>query len=277
MRTGYEDYPLDALPSKGRFYSEGTKIQIRPASTKEIENYSTMNEDVFLDSENQINEIIGSCSSITAGMKKMSYKDLLEGDKLQLLLAIRDRTFQKGENEIPVDLPCPSCKHDNRRNLNNTILDATEEEDEELEKYYSEEQRCYVIKTKSYGEVILHPPRVGVTKAVVDWGVKQQQDKKEFDRGLVTLIPYLIKDYRKLESKDGLNERMFSNIDADIKTWDKTKYAIVYRMAEKIKVGADPKFKISCDNCGEVIEQPFRFPTGKKSLFIISDISGELL
>ena len=50
---------------------------------------------------------------------------------------------------------------------------------------------------------------------------------------------------------------------------------VVYRIAEKLKIGVKSELKV--DRQGEEVLVPLNFPGGIKSLFIISDLSSELL
>jgi hypothetical protein len=44
-----------------------------------------------------------------------------------------------------------------------------------------------------------------------------------------------------------------------------------------IRVGVDEKVHGTCTSCGAEIHAPISFPRGIKSLFVVSDIAGELL
>ena len=56
-----------------------------------------------------------------------------------------------------------------------------------------------------------------------------------------------------------------------------SKYSVIFRLAEKMKVGVKPELKHICPGCGTEVSAPLEFPDGIKSLFVIPDISGELL
>ena len=50
---------------------------------------------------------------------------------------------------------------------------------------------------------------------------------------------------------------------------------VIYRLAEKMKIGVETTLEQEYD--GEIATAPLDFPGGIKSLFIISDLAGELL
>ena len=50
---------------------------------------------------------------------------------------------------------------------------------------------------------------------------------------------------------------------------------LVYRLAEQMKVGLQPEMKVMLGDTEEII--PINFRGGIKTLFIVQDLSGELL
>jgi hypothetical protein len=57
--------------------------------------------------------------------------------------------------------------------------------------------------------------------------------------------------------------------------WDPKKYMLIYRLAEQMKVGLQPEMKVMLGDSEEVI--PINVRGGIKTLFIVQDLSGELL
>ena len=50
---------------------------------------------------------------------------------------------------------------------------------------------------------------------------------------------------------------------------------VIYRLAERMKIGVQTELQTTHE--GEEVKAPLDFPGGIKSLFIISDLAGELL
>ena len=97
---GWHVLDLMDLPSQGKFYPEDCVIKIRSAKAAEIRHFSTMDENNYIDMEEKLNAIVESCAQMTAGKSRMSYKDILEEDRIVLLLSIRDLTFPEPENKL---------------------------------------------------------------------------------------------------------------------------------------------------------------------------------
>ena len=93
--AGYVKLKLQNLPSQGRFYRDDFEIHIRPASVREIRDFSTMDEESVKDVDDKLNNIIVSCTKIMYGNQRGSYKDILEEDRIYVLLEIKQLTFKE--------------------------------------------------------------------------------------------------------------------------------------------------------------------------------------
>ena len=256
------------LPSKGKFYPNGCVIKIRSARAAEIRHFSTMDEENYIDMEEKLNHIVEMCTQITLNDKRLSYKDLLEEDRIVILLAIRDLTFPEPENKLILKGKTESTKKTVDIELSSRYLVATEVPNE-IEAYYSSKDRTYVIKTRSAGEVRMRPPSIGVMQEITKYLKDRQEKEVEFDKAFIQVLPYITPDWRQL------NLPKIFNLEVDYKAWDQKKFMVIYRLAEKMKIGVETTLEMEFD--GEIAKAPLDFPGGIKSLFIISDLAGELL
>lgn len=272
-KTGYDNLIIDNLPSKGRFYPYGTKISIRAARVEEIKDFSTLDENsptYGFDVDDKLNNILVSCCKVEFSGKMGSYKDILEEDRVFIILSIRELTFVKGENKLTNNAVCRQCSHDNVHELRTNNLQYYDV-DQELEKYYSEVERCYVIPTKSVGIIKLNPARIGVMNVITTF-IKDKEEKKEkWDKSFLPLLPYYIFDWR------GFDNKSIFNAHVDFQGWSATKFSLIHRLCERIKIGVKTELEHKCEKCGAGVTIPITFRNGIKSLFVISDISEELL
>ena len=265
---GWHVLDLNELPSKGKFYPADTVLKIRSAKEAEIRHFSTMDDNNYIDMEEKLNHIVASCSQMTGNGKKLSYKDILEEDRIILLLSIRDLTFPEPENKLILKGKTEKTKKSVEIELTTRNLVPTEIE-AEIEKYYDAKARTYVIQTKSAGEVHMKPPTIGVMEEVTSYLRDRQEKEIEIDKAFIQILPYTVSDWRQLSLT-----KIFS-LEVDYKAWDDRKYMLMYRLAEKMRIGVQTELETTVD--GEVAKAPLDFPGGIKSLFIISDLSGELL
>ena len=264
---GYVPLDMGVLFSGGKFYPQDAVISIRSAKVAEIRHFSTMNEQNILDIEEKLNGIVKSCMRFESKSKKLSYKDLMEEDRVAVLLAIRDLTFPEPENKLNV--PAENSYGEKRDVEIATKNFTVNEIPEEIEKYYDAVARCYRVQTRSSGEILMRPPSIGVMEEVTKYIREQQEGKKRWDQAFVQVLPYIQLDWR------GFNIKEIFNQEVAFQGWDEKKYMVIYRLAEKMKIGAEPEMEVEIE--GETVTVPLEFPGGIKSLFIISDLAGELL
>tara|TARA_B110000305_G_scaffold217523_1_gene256909 strand:+ start:507 stop:1505 length:999 start_codon:yes stop_codon:yes gene_type:complete len=273
--VGYTPLNLNEFPSKGKFYRDDFEIHIRSAKVAEVRAFSTVDENNLKEVDDGLNNLVLSCTRIMYGSQRGSYKDILEEDRIYLILAIRELTFKTGEQTLMMPVGKKSCKTSECKsqesielrteNLQfNNVIDT-------IEKYYDPADKCYTITTKSYGEIKMAPPTIGVMRAITDYIRDREEKNQSWDKSTLAILPYLQREWRGWTEKD-----IFAKITS-FQGWDATKYTIVYRLAEDMKVGVKPEMVFPCKSCGEEVTVPLTFPGGIKALFIISDISSELL
>jgi hypothetical protein len=277
LDLGWKNLPVTMLPSRGLFYPEGTKIAIRPADVKEIRQFSTIDEDDMLDIDEKLNLIIDACCRMNFSSEGVvSYKDLKQEDRFFIIMTIRDLTFVKGENRIIIS-PDNNCNTDGCKGvdaielrtgvLSNYILD------EKLMKFYSMHERKFVFPIKRTGTVIkMGVPSIGVTKQISDFVKRSVRKGIDVDESFIKIAPFYFDEWRDIDDIK-IRKAML-----DSESWSKEEFSAYFQLSEKIKIGTKLNVTVVCDKCGEgEVTAPIYFPGGFRSLFLISDIFGELL
>ena len=268
-KMGYIPLIVTNLPSEGKFYRNDLQISIRAARVAEIRDFSTMDENNLFDVDEKLNNILATCVRVEFGGRRGSYKDLLEEDRLFIILSVRELSFKSGENKLVMKANCRHCSHENEYELKTTTLqyhDASE-----LNKYYDDEMKAFVFSTKSDGTVIMCPPTIGVMRIITDF-IKHKEEKKEkWDKSFLQILPYLHREWR------GFDDKAIFQMNVEFNGWSEKKFSIVYRLAEKMRIGVKQELNMICSNCDGEVAVPVNFPGGVKSLFVVSDIFTELL
>ena len=273
----YHNIPLNCLPSLGRFYPDDTRISIRAARVDEIREFSAIDENDIKDVTDKLTYMVSQCVKIYYGNVPGSYRDLLSADRIVLILKIREITFLDGMSSIKLPVPANACETIGCKTQDSIIFNSTKlnftTPSPELEKYYDSVNKCYNVRTKSFGTITLFPPSIGVTSIITNWIVDQANEEKKFDAALTEIMQYLVGNWRRL------NNNSIFNILGELSTWPTEKFALVYRLIEKINIGIEFELKDRCETCGGEITVPITFPDGYKSLFVptVSDFRDELL
>jgi len=272
---GFTRLDLSTFPSRGKFYRDDFEIHIRPGKVAEIRAFSTIDENNLKEVDEGLNNIILSCCKVQYGTQRGSYKDVLEEDRIYLILSIRELTFKNGEQTLMMPVGKKSCKTSNCKSQDAMELRTSNLQFnsvvEKFEKYYDAGDRCYSIATKNYGVIQMAPPTIGIMRAITDYIRDREENNKNWDKSTLAILPYLQREWRGWTEKD-----IFAKITS-FQGWDSTKYTIVYRLAEDMKIGVKPEMVFPCKSCSEEVTVPLTFPGGIKALFLIPDISTELL
>ena len=273
--TGYVKLDLINFPSAGQFYREDFEIHIRAARVGEIREFSTLDEENILDVDEKLNSLLVNCTKIMYGNQRGSYRDVLEEDRIYLILSIRELTFKEGENKLMMPVGKKNCKTGTCKSQDSVELRTGNlqfnDKDDLLEKYYDHQNKCFTVTTKNHGSLTIAPPTIGVMRAVTDWIRKREEENLPWDKSSLAILPYIQREWR------GFNDKEIFSAITNFQGWDSSKYSIIYRLVEKAKIGVKPEFEFPCDSCGEEVAVPLTFPGGIKALFIIQDISSELL
>jgi hypothetical protein len=277
IEIGWKNLPVSILPSRGLFYPDGTQIAIRPAEVKEIRHFSTIDESDMLDVDAKLNMVLNSCCVMKfPGEGVVSYRDLKQEDRFFIIMAIRDLSFVKGENRI-VLTPDLTCKKDNCAfkhgiELRTGVL-TNYQINQKLMKYYSKTDRKFIFPVSKIGKSLsMTVPSIGVIDAISNYIKNSVRTGKDIDESFIKIAPFLFDDWR------GLDDKKIQKASLDSEDWSNAEFSIYFQLAEDIKIGTKLEVSLPCQTCGaSEVTAPISFPGGFRSLFLISDIFGELL
>lgn len=268
---------LQNLPSQGLFYDPNAELLIRSAKTKEIRHWSTIDETDPIDVREKINFVLNACTKfkIKGAPIPLNFNDFLEVDKYHILFRIYELTFPNQENKLWAYIKCSneSCGHVNKTQVTSKNLMGFSFP-EELMKWYSPEQRCFVIASEKLGETFnLYLPTVGINSKF------RQKRREEADRGVEhdlafhSFGPYLLKEWRKIDMQL-LSDLKFSSLE-----WSENKFVVVHKFTDLLEKNHLNKAGCVCEKCKTQTESHI-FLGGSftvKDIFIISAGLDELI
>ena len=123
-----------------------------------------------------------------------------------------------------------------------------------------------------YGkEIRMSVPSIGIMDEITSFVVESERKGVEVDESFIKIAPFIFEEWR------GLNYRTISEKMKESDSWSKEEFSLYYELSEAIKIGTKLDIKLNCPTCGAEVAAPITFPFGFKSLFVISNIFGELL
>lgn len=268
---------LNLLPSQGLMYPDGTELLIRSAKTKEIRHWSTIDEHDPIDVREKINYVLTACTSFKVKGRpgKFTVNDFCDIDRYYILFRIYEMTFPNQENKLWANIRCtnPKCNHVNRAQVTSKNLKGFEYP-EEIMKWYSEEERCFVIHSEKLGETIrIYLPTLGVKSMFRRKKKEDIQNGIEIDEAFYKFAPYLVNQYRGIDSKD-LGAFKLSTYE-----WPENKFVFIHKFTELLEKSAVNKAACTCEKCSSLLESSI-FLGGSftvKDIFIISAGLDELI
>jgi hypothetical protein len=264
-QLGWGNISIKDLPTQGFFYPEGAEIAIRSATTAEIRHWSTLNEDDLSALDDMLNYVLERCCTVKfPGNNLSSWKDIKEVDRFYILLAIRERTFVKGENMLQVKVS-ETKKLDVSKDMVDYITF-----DDRLMKYYDAEKRCIALKFRDSGKVLeVHLPSVGVTNWLKNYINRKSRAQEHFDQDFLNFAPFVIKDWR------GLNDSSYEAYVYQSQNWSNAEISMLTEIRKIFADTINPVIKYRDEQGGERII-PLNFQGGIKSILLISDPFSQL-
>lgn len=287
-KIGWRQIKLENLPSEGKYYIKGLRLDIRPARAEEIKHYSSLVESDIINIDEHLNDIITSCSRIvdTEGEGRQLKSGVIkEADKYYIFFSIRDLTMKNMQksHKLSQKAKCQKCGQTCTREITNQTFSSYEIKSG-IDKHYDEDERCFVINDKSFSQPLkIYIPSIGVIQAIKQFIVTKERDKRAgkdsfYDRDFMTKIQFLVPDAADVNDKtvEKLTERFSAVSKSTIEETNALNYLV-----ENIKIGADPYLIFTCDDapkreggCSDEYSftTPIRFQGGFRSLFDFSNI-----
>ena len=266
-QIGWIPLKIEDLPTRGLFYPVDTGIAIRSANGAEIRHWSTLQEDDLSALDDMLNYIIERCVTIKANDPEsgtyLSWKDIKEVDRFYLLLAIHELTFPNGENKLQVKIS-DNKKLDVKKDMVSYIS-----LDPQIMRFYDEEKRCFILRTKGGKVIVLDIPSVGVTQWLKSYIIRKQRMQEYIDEDYLNYAPFIIRTWK------GLNDDLYSKFIEDSHKWDNLTISLMVTFKQIFSDTINPVIKY-IDDGGAEQTAPLNFQGGIKSLFLISDPFGQL-
>jgi len=275
MESPWKKLPLENLPSLGFGYPEETELSIRSAEVSEIRHFSTIDENDPIDIDDKINHIISKCSSFKWKSGVLNFQDIYQEDRFYIFMAIRDLTFVKGENRIfiPIQNKCTKedCPIPAEIELTSGVL-SNFSLDPKLKTYYDHENGYFQLTPKNGDPSIqLFIPTIGVSQKIRKILRDKTKAGRKYDFSFATISPFLIPNWRDLD------EKSYDSYEMNSKNWTYTQFVLADNISKQITFATKNNLSVVCNKCGAEVTAPIRFRGGIRSLFIVSDIFGQLL
>jgi len=269
-RDGWIHVDRRLLGDRDKYYPSDWQFMVRPATVEVVRNWSMLDETNGNSIDDVFNEILKYCLSIKTSTGAKPWQAINNWDRFFFVLLIREYTFIQGESKVEFTEDCTSCESAVVFNLNSQSL-MYEVPDDEVLKYYDNENRVWVIDPVDFEIPAEHPiylfnPTVEKDANIKAWLIAEHQenDKKKFDPVFIKFLPWLCERV----SKDLASARMqIRKAEMTFKSWDTEMFSFMNDVIKNISVIPSTSISAICPSCGEEVVTRLRFPNGVGALF----------
>jgi hypothetical protein len=241
------------------FYPEGMEILVRAARGEEIKHWSTMNDQDIMQisrTDDILNYMIERCCTVKIpGRAGNCWQDLKSVDRFYILLAIKEFTFIKGENQLMV--PYGEGKE---IPVTKEMIDFVNIP-EDVMRFYSPQDKCFIFHVN--GRTInMYIPSLGVNAWLKNYAMNKTNSREMYDQDFLNFAPMLIKDHK------ALSQRAYEEFVSDTHGWGVNEWSVVSYVTEQLNSATEPKIKYT-DEGGVKVEIPLSFRGGIRSIFVL--------
>lgn len=276
----WKKVPLENLPSKGLFYGDDAELTIRSAEVSEVRQWSTMDEGDVLDIDDTLNFILEKCCrfKLNGGTTWLSWRDILEIDRLFIIFLIHEITFPAGQNELFTKFECTgTCvdeiKFSDKLKVHSYMLQLFEMP-EELMEWYSAEFKCFVVNSTKLNETFyLYMPTIGNVERLRKRIAELRKAGTKVDKPFIKMAPYLIQDWSTFDKK------VYQKMQTDSFVWHVNKFTFVNKFVDLLQASRKSMVSTTCPKCGANLTAPIfsKFSFTVKDFFLISGRLNELV
>lgn len=275
LRDGWVDVDRELLGERSKFYPEGWKFRIRPATVEVVRNWSTVDEKNPFSVDDAFNEILKYCLGIKdANGNPVPWSSINTWDRLFFVLLIRNYTMKNGEKKLEFIEDCPNCDVPVTFTLDSMSL-MYDLPDEEIMRYYSPEDRVWMIDPYDFGldgeeAITLYLPTVEKDANIRAWMIEKLRENQnaKIDPVFIKFLPWLA---QKISKDTTLAKGQIRKFETQFKSWDVDMFTFMDSVIRNVTVTPSDRILAVCPSCGEEVTAVIRFPDGISSLFAMGN------
>lgn len=255
---------------RSMFYPQDWEFRIKPATTIQIRNWASIDEENLSQVNNVMNEILRTCVGIYSETSKVSWEKINSWDRFWFILKVQQYTFKTGENKIEFEDDCNECGETLLFSLRPDTLYYEFPDEDVVNNCWNMEKMQWDINPNDY-DVVGHPltlytPTVGKDNVLIQWAYAQQQNGKKLNEVFLKFLPYMLE--RPIKDMNVL-DRKIKELDKEFNSWSTDMFMFMDEVVRNITINPSEKLRQTCEHCGEEVTSNVQFPNGIKRLFVV--------
>jgi hypothetical protein len=191
---------------------------------------------------------------------------------------IQEMTFPKDQNNLYVKFECnANCEAESKWiedvKIRSGMLNFIELPADVM-KYYSQELKCFEVKSEKLKETFyLYMPTIGTVERVRSRIAETRKQGRKIDKAFISIVPYIVQDWQEL------SPQAYADLSKDSFAWHINKFTFIKKFTELIEDSRLSMVGTTCPKCGGRATTPLFQKSGftVKDLFLISGGLDELI
>lgn len=272
---GYKILQSYDLPNNGVLYPDNWKFAYRCPTTKEVANFSTIQDDDTPAVISAIEELVKKCVKIIDIDNNAQILSTEINDAHKLFFMIKLREFYLPGSPIEYDAVCDICHEQYKVRLDATSLVYNEINQKLIDAF---DGRRFTLDVGLDEPVVIYIPTIGTSSKIFKYIVKVYRDqqmgvernsndnKTAYDKKFLLVAPYLFET-----GKESIKE-IIAKYNAISK--NDQLFNAYMNIANKMKLDNLQTIDTTCPHCESPEETPLKFPGGWSQMFIGRDTTG---
>lgn len=257
MVGGWQDINMSLLSYKGVYYPEDTVISVKPFSTKEVIQFTSINEKNPLEVDKAMRYLIDECVQVRVKGRIIKAKDIIFNiDRFSVILLARLYSDMRTDLTFENSCSVSKCNHEQKIKVIPQNLVYSKDV---ISKYFDGKSSVFKIQMKSVSgnpiEVEYSPTTISENTDLFDFMMGKRDEIEESElKVLSKIFPFMRKEIDKCES--------MSDVYLAFKDLSKDNIIDYSNLADKVVLDFNNKVSTKCGDCGHMEDVPMRFPDG---------------
>lgn len=274
----WSEVEKNALGFEGKLYPSDMLIEARAAEFLDIRKWQNIDNTNPISVAKHIKDIVLSCIRVSSisGQNDYNVRDIYEHDKLALLLTIFGKTFDnKKEHNLFVKGRC--FQSDCLKTYDKLIVQRSNIKyqipAEKYHKYIDSERGCFVIQTKSHGEIIYKPSTIGLGEIVSAWTTDMTSEFVQNNMDILQTVQALALDWRTASAKELRRLQI-----EEYNLMSENKKLFYLALIDECSIKPEDELEFECSACGAPFRSVLPLSIFDKRLFYpVQSFDNELL
>lgn len=255
----------------GLLYPQSYRFQVKPAQTKTIKYFSSLDEDNAMSVADALTYVVQHHVRILNGNKQIdSTKVVYEHDRLFFVMLVHQYSGAPTSLSFPYTCKVQTCTHLQDADIKPGTLQYKEIEEKHLS-WINTEFGGFVINTKTLGTKRFRPLTLQESIDITQFMMESKRDSIELEKLFIKAAPFFMHDRVPGEPIKIIYQKYLKL------TSDQNEIALIIELDRLIAPEQKLEIASNCKKCDDPFRTPISSVAGLRNIFVVHDIAAEEL